>query len=86
MFDGGLTNVPELNMKGVLSSSGRVEITIFSGPSCVILVGELEYAFASDSSTLLAQILCEADGTFMLEFHANGGTAADYLNYKAGLV
>jgi hypothetical protein len=85
LFDGGLTNVPEMTMKGVLSTSGRVEITIFSGPTCVILVGELKFAFSADESDLLAQILCEADGTFNLGFRAHNGIAADYLNYKNGL-
>ena len=49
-------------MKGLLSTSGRVEITVFAGPSCVILIGELKYTIAGDMSDVLAQLLCEADG------------------------
>lgn len=49
-------------MAGILSTSGRVEITIFAGPSCIVLVGELKYAFNQDASDVLAQMLCEADG------------------------
>jgi hypothetical protein len=63
LFEGGLTDVPEMTMKGVLASSRRVEITLFTGPTCVILVGELKHSFAAEESNLLAQIFCEADGT-----------------------
>lgn len=63
MFDGGLLNRPEFTMSGILSTSGRVEITIFAGPSCIVLIGELKYQFKEqDSSDILAQMLCEADG------------------------
>ena len=62
MFEGGLLNRPEYTMAGILSTSGRVEITIFAGPSCIVLVGELKYSFNQNSSDVLAQMLCEADG------------------------
>ena len=62
MFEGGLLNRTEYTMAGILSTSGRVEITIFAGPSCIVLVGELKYAFNQDSSDVLAQMLCEAYG------------------------
>jgi hypothetical protein len=62
LFKGGLLNRPEYTMYSVLSTSGRVEITLFTGPSCVVLVGELKYSFTGDMSDILAQVLCEADG------------------------
>ena len=63
MFDGGLLNRPEFMMSGILSTSGHVEITLFASPSCIVLVGELKYQFKEqDSSDILAQMLCEADG------------------------
>ena len=65
LFEGGLTNVPEFTMKGTLFTSGRVEITLFAGPSCVILVGELKFNFQGDESNVIAQMLCEADGTLI---------------------
>lgn len=56
-------NRPEYTMAGILSTSGRVEITLFAGPSCIVLIGELKYQFKDqDASDVLAQMLCEADG------------------------
>ena len=63
IFEGELTNVPGFIMKGTLFTSGRVEITLFAGRSCVILVGELKFNFQGDGSNVIAQMLCEADGT-----------------------
>ena len=62
IFDGGLTNCPELTLRGVISTSGRVEITLFAGPACVILVGELKFSFIGAEEDVLTQVLCEADG------------------------
>lgn len=69
MFEGGLLNRPEYTMAGILSTSGRVEITLFAGPSCIVLVGELKHAFNQDSSDILAQMLCEADGITSSEIY-----------------
>ena len=54
-------------MSGILSTSGRVEITLFAGPSCIVLVGELKYELRGDTSNILAQMLCEADGIISSE-------------------
>ena len=63
VFDGGLLNKPEYRMIGILSTSGRVEITLFAGPSCIVLIGELKYQFKEqDASDVLAQMICEAEG------------------------
>ena len=69
MFEGGLVNKPEYTMAGILSTSGRVEITIFAGPSCIVLVGELKYTSNQDPSDILAQMLCEADGITSFEIY-----------------
>jgi hypothetical protein len=63
IFNGGLTNRPEHTMFGKLASSGRVEITLFAGKSCVVLVGELKHDVHGDDSSVLAQIMVEAEGT-----------------------
>ena len=68
VFDGGLLNKPEYTMAGILSTSRRVEITLFAGPSCIVLVGELKYQFKEqDGSDILAQMLCEADDINLLK-------------------
>lgn len=85
VFDGGLLNRPEHTMSGILSTSGRVEITLFAGPSCIVLIGELKYQFKEqDGSDVLAQLFCEAEGIVSTEtFTYLSG--ADYANFKACL-
>lgn len=62
LFSGALTNQLDLTMTRTMNTSGRVEITLFSGPSCVVLVGELKSKSDLDESAVLAQMLCECDG------------------------
>ena len=63
IFDGGLTNRPEFTMAGTLATSGRVEITLFAGKSCVVLVGELKHDVFGDDSGVLAQMMVECERT-----------------------
>ena len=86
VFDGGLLNKPEFTMTGLLSTSGRVEITLFAGPSCIVLIGELKYQFSGQSpGDILAQMLCEADGIRSSERLLIYIAGANYSNFKAGL-
>ena len=50
-------------MTGNLASAGRVEITLFAGKSCVVLIGELKHDVHGDDSAVLAQMMVEAEGT-----------------------
>jgi len=78
-------NCPKLTLRGVINTSGRVEITLFTGSACVILVGELKFSFIGAEEDVLAQVLCEADGTCLFFPDADIGIAADYFNLKNGL-
>lgn len=59
-FDGRLVNNPEFPMDGTIATSGRVEITSFTGPSCVVIIRELKYQFPGDDTKAIAQMLVEA--------------------------
>lgn len=63
LFLGDLTNNLEFTMAGRPSMSGCAEITLFTGPTAVVLIGEMKCVFDQDPSKLLAQKLVEADGT-----------------------
>ena len=58
-------------MIGRLASSGRLEVTLFTGPSCVMLFGELKYEISGDDTKYLAQMLVEAEGTRFAVHMAN---------------
>ena len=49
-------------MAGRLATSGRVEITLFAGKSCVVLVGELKHDVVGEDSNVLAQMMVECEG------------------------
>jgi hypothetical protein len=72
-------------MTGLIATSGRAEITLFAGPSCMILIGELKRQFVDDESAVLAQMLCEADGIHELAAPDLLCVAADYMNWKNGM-
>ena len=61
----------------------HLEIALLAGPSCIILVGELECEFHQDPSDVLGQILCEADGTSIPTTYVLTTLGADYVNFKA---
>jgi len=50
-------------MIGNLATGGHVEITLFAGKSCVVVIGELKHDFHGDDSTVLAQMMVECEGT-----------------------
>ena len=51
-------------MTGQLATSGRVEITLFAGITCVLLIGELKHDMAKgEYNDALAQMMVESNGT-----------------------
>ena len=52
-------------MMGTLATSGGVEITLFAGKSCVVLVGELKHDVYGDDSNVLAQMMVECEGAWI---------------------
>ena len=60
-------------------------MTLFAGPSCVVLIGELKDDIPGADTKCLAQMLVETEDT-RLQFTWLILLGANYLNFKADLL
>lgn len=78
LFGGELTNVAEMMMRGALVSSRRVEITLFTRPTCLLLVEKIKQWFADDDNNFVAQ---RGRWCFIFASGASIGMAAEFLKF-----
>jgi hypothetical protein len=60
---GEMTNEPDYPLTGIISFSGRLKVTRFAGPSCVVLLGELQYRLQYEGEFLTQMLVEDGMGT-----------------------